>query len=166
MNPEICIIAALAEKNRVIGKDGEIPWYIPEDMRHFRDLTKPHPVIMGRKTFKSVYDKLGKPLPDRVNIVISRQDSLSDYQGITLAHSIEEALIVGQALDSESVFVAGGGEIYEQTMDLADRLYLTLVEGNFQGDTFFPDYSEFKNMVSELPGESGGIKYKFLELTR
>ncbi len=164
-SPEICVIAAMSE-NRVIGKDGKIPWRIPEDLRKFRDLTTPHPVIMGRKTFDSVYEILKRPLPNRVNIVVSRQMPLRGFEGITVAYSIEEALMVGTILDNKQVFIAGGGEIYRQTIDRADRLYLTLVEGSFEGDTYFPDYSAFDKVISEQAGQSGDFKYKFLELER
>jgi dihydrofolate reductase len=165
-NPEICIIAALSE-NRVIGKDGQIPWRIPEDMKHFRELTTPHPIIVGRKTYES-FPK--RPLPNRVNIILSREytkttDSDVDLDVYHYKH-LGSAIALGASLDHEKVFIVGGGQIYNQTIDLADRLFLTLVRGDFDGDTYFPDYSAFRKIVSEEQRESNGLRYKFVELTR
>src|SRR3989338_2670196 len=164
---EICIIAALAGENRVIGKDGKLPWpNISADMKHFKGLTGTHPVIMGRITFESIVESLKKPLPNRQNIMITRKHLLID--GVMVKHSLEEAIERGKRLDSGKVFIIGGGEIYDQALDnpikeQINRLYLTLVEGNYEGDTFFPDYSGFKK-IKEEEGEEKGIKYKFVEL--
>jgi dihydrofolate reductase len=127
----VSLIAAMAE-NRVIGVDNRLPWHLPEDLKHFRRLTTGHTVIMGRKNYESI----GKPLPQRRNIVVSRRP---DFQatGCTVVHSIEEAMTV--AGDEPEVFVIGGAEIYRQTMARADRLFLTLVHANVDGDTFFPE---------------------------
>lgn len=160
MPAEICIIAALSE-NRVIGKDGKIPWYISEDLKRFRELTTPHPIIMGRKTFESI----GKPLPLRTNIIITRDLSFTEPRCMVV-HSLEDGITAAKVIDNEKIFIVGGGEIYAQAIEFADRLYLTLVERNFEGDTFFPDYSQFTNVVPEIPGESEGLRYKFVELTR
>ena len=160
-SPEICIIAAMSE-NRVIGNKGKIPWRIPEDMKHFRELTVPHPVIMGRKTFESI----GKPLAGRPNIIITRGERKLYPDGRIMASSLEHGILAGQYLDKERIFIAGGGQIYEQSIHLANRLFLTLVEGQFVGDTYFPDYSEFSKVVSLEEGQSGEYRYKFLELVR
>lgn len=161
-NPEICIIAALALENRVIGKDGQIPWHISADLKRFRELTTPHPIIMGRKTFESI----GKPLPRRTNMVVTRSFDLVIPEGCWIYRTIENAVYGAKKIDDQRIFIVGGGEIYRQTIDRADRLFLTLVEGNFEGDTFFPDYSEFSKVVSEEPGEEKGIKYRFVELEK
>lgn len=162
MNPEICIIAAMSE-NMVIGENGKIPWYIPEDMRRFRQLTTPHPIIMGRKTFASI----GNPLPKRLNILVSRNLTyeMNSYN-LVVENTLEDAINFAIKADDERIFIIGGGEIYRQSMDRADRLFLTLVERNFHGDTFFPNYNDFKTLVSQEPGEFDGLKYKFLELTK
>ena len=161
MNPEICIIAALASENRVIGVRGQIPWHISADLKRFKALTTPHPIVMGRKTFESIR----KPLPNRVNIVVSKT-GLFEGQTLRTVRTFEEGLMIGRILDKERVFVIGGGEIYRQAIQGADRLFLTLVEGDFEGDTFFPDYSDFGNVISEEPGEENGIRYRFVELER
>lgn len=158
-NPEICIIAALSE-DRIIGKDNKLPWRIPSDLKRFRELTVGHSIIMGRRTFES----LGRPLPERVNIVVTSNDSFI-AQGCLRSKSLEEAISLAKR-EEERVFIIGGGQIYEQAISMADRLYLTVVKGEFTGDTFFPDYSEFSKKISEEHGQSNGLEYTFLELIR
>lgn len=165
-NPKLSIIAAVAE-NRAIGKDNKLLWSLPEDMERFKKITTGHVVIMGQKTFESI----GKPLPGRTNIIISWDENFKQ-EGCTIAHSVDEALrlardkVVGLAQGDDEIFIIGGGSIYQQTIGMADKLYLTLVEGNFEADTFFPDYSDFKKVVFEKDGEDAGFKFKFLELER
>jgi dihydrofolate reductase len=132
----ISLIAAMA-KNRVIGKGNQMPWHIPGDLKHFRDLTRGHPVIMGRKTFESI----GKPLPQRQNIVISR-DPKYTAPGIESACSLQEAIGRARNPGAEEIFVIGGGEIYRQALEqgLADRLYLTWIDREYDGDAFFPEW--------------------------
>jgi dihydrofolate reductase len=158
--PIVSIIAAIDE-NGGLGKNNQLLFKIPADLEHFKEITSGHPVIMGRKTF----DSIGQPLLDRTNIIVTR---IQDYQvnGCLVAHSIEEAIEMAHKEDSQEVFVIGGGQIYEQAIDLADKLYLTIVEGEHEADTFFPDYSEFKKVISEEKHESDGYKYRFLELER
>lgn len=130
--PRVSVIAALA-KNRVIGIENRLPWRLPEDLAHFKALTLGHPVLMGRKTFES----LGRPLPGRTNIVITRNP---DYRpgGVTLAASIPDALAA--CPDHDEVFFIGGAELYTQVIPLADRLYLTEVDIEATGDAWFPDF--------------------------
>ncbi len=130
--PRVSVIAALA-KNRVIGIDNRLPWRLPEDLAHFKALTLGHPVLMGRKTFES----LGRPLPGRTNVVITRNP---DYrpEGCMLAASIAEAIV--RCADSDELFFIGGAELYAQAIDLADRLYLTEVDAEVAGDAWFPEY--------------------------
>jgi dihydrofolate reductase len=158
--PRISIIAAVA-KNRAIGKDNKLLWHISEDLQRFKKITSGHPMIMGQKTFES----LGKPLPNRTNIILTLDKS---YQalGCIIAHSIEEAVKIASEKDKEEIFFIGGGSVYSQAIKFADKLYLTLVEGEYDADTFFPDYSEFKKITFEEPHESAGYRYKFLELER
>ena len=155
----ISIIAAASENN-VIGNRGKLPWHLPADLKHFRKLTEGHPVIMGRKTYESILrlrsgHSVGRPLPKRRNIVISRKKGLK-LPGCEVASSLEEALRVVQThLPREApggakwgtptpleVFIIGGGEIYKEAMPLADRIYLTRVHAVFEGDTFFPKIEE------------------------
>lgn len=158
MAPEICLIAALSE-DRLIGNKNKLLWRISADLKRFRELTVGHPIIMGRKTF----DSIGRALPGRVNIVVTRDEEFT-APGCVVCHSLEDALAVAEAQD-EKVFVIGGGEIFQQVIDVADRLYLTVVEGQFEGDTCFPRYSQFR-VISEAVEESEGYRYKFVELSK
>ncbi len=182
-NTKICLIAAVAE-NRAIGKDNKLLWHIPGDLKRFKEITSGHPVIMGQRTFESLP---GGPLPGRLNIVLSPDENLK-IEGTTVCHSIDEAikkareyedapalnnLSVGsrpQQRDNVSrareIFFIGGGMVYAQTIGLADKLYLTVVEGEYEADTFFPDYSDFKKVIFEQKEEADGYKYKFLELEK
>ncbi len=136
--PEIVIIAALAEENRVIGRDLDLPWHIPEDLRRFKRLTTGHPLLMGRTTFESIVHQFGKPLANRRNVVLTSRGTLDNYPEIETYPNIDSAM---EALSEEAtIFIGGGGTVYEQFIERADRLELTLVEGEFEGDTHFPDY--------------------------
>lgn len=160
MNPILSLIAALS-KNRVIGKDNKLPWHLPEDLKRFQALTKNHPIIMGRKTFESI----GRVLSQRTNIVITRDTSWS-HAGVLVSHSLEEALEVAKQHDSQEIFVIGGGQIFEQAIKKADKLYLTVVDTEIIGDAIFPDFSEFKKITFKETSQSGDLKFTFMELER
>ena len=128
----VSLIAALS-RNRVIGANGGLPWHLPEDARHFRRTTLGKPVVMGRKTFES----MNGPLDQRDNIVVSRQEGYAP-DGCRVAKSVPEALQLVK--DSEEVMICGGEAIYRECLPLADRMYLTLVDGEFEGDAHFPEY--------------------------
>lgn len=125
------IVVAMGEKNE-IGADNKLLWHLPKDLKHFKDLTSGHPVIMGRKTYESI----GKALPNRTNIVISRKKDWFQ-EGILIVGSIKEALKFAKKIDEE-VFIIGGGNIYEQTMEKADKLEVTLVKTELKADIYFP----------------------------
>ena len=133
----LSLIAAIA-RNRAIGKDGQLLWQLPEDMRHFREITSGKPLIMGRKTWESLPEKF-RPLPGRLNIVVSRNPQYH-AAGAVLSASLEDALQQAARLvpGAAEVFVIGGAELYRQALPLADRLYLTEIDADFVGDTFFP----------------------------
>jgi len=158
--PKISIICAISE-NRAIGKDNKLLWHITNDLNRFKELTSGHVVLMGRNTFLSI----GRPLPNRTNIIIT-QDKRYKAAGCIVCYSLEEAIETAKQYEEDEIFIIGGGQIYKQTIGLVDKLYLTVVEGEFEADTFFPDYSAFKNVVFEKSEESDGYKYKFLELER
>lgn len=128
----LSLIAAVAQ-NRVIGVHNTLPWHLPADLKHFRRLTSGHPILMGRRNYESI----GRPLPERDNIVITRQP---DYRapGCRVVHSLEAALAA--ASGAPEIFVIGGAELYAQTLARADRLYLTWVHAEIAGDTFFPEF--------------------------
>lgn len=130
----ISMIAAMAQ-DRVIGKDNQMPWHLPADFAWFKRCTMGKPVVMGRKTYQSI----GRPLPGRTNIVISRDSSLS-IEGVTIVASIEQALAA--AGDVEEVMIIGGGSIYQHCLAQADKLYLTFIDAKVEGDTQFPDWGD------------------------
>jgi dihydrofolate reductase len=131
-NSKLSIIAAMAE-NRVIGINNTLPWRLPADLRHFRQLTTGHHVIMGRRNYESI----GKPLPDRTNIVITRNPGYL-APGCQVKHSLAEAL--RDIRNDPEIFIIGGADIYRQTIGAADRIYLTLVHADVRGDTWFPEF--------------------------
>jgi len=132
----ISLIAAMA-RNRIIGKDNDMPWHLPADLAHFKRVTMGKPVIMGRRTYESI----GFPLPGRKNVVITRN---ADYapEGIVIVDSIEAAL--SEVGDAGEVMIIGGGQLYREMLPYADRLYLTQIQADIEGDTEFPDYTVFE----------------------
>ena len=127
----ITIVVAMGLDNE-IGADNQLLWHLPKDLKHFKELTSEHPIIMGRKTYMSI----GKPLPNRTNIVVSRKKDWFE-EGILIVGSIKEALKFAKKID-EQIFVIGGGNIYEQTLELTDKLEVTLVKTHLKADTYFP----------------------------
>ena len=158
----LSIIAAMSA-NRVIGRNNSLPWKLPADLKRFKNLTMGHHLLMGRKTFESI----GQPLPGRTTVVITRQTRYSPT-GALVAHSIEQALQLA-AQDSE-VFVAGGAQIYQQMLPRADRLYLTSLDKEFEGDSTFPDFdeSDWQLIFQENrgPDEKNAYHYSFLTYER
>ena len=131
------MIAAVAT-NRVIGKDNDLVWRLPDDMKYFMETTQNHFVIMGRKNYESIPHKF-RPLPNRVNIIVTKQENYQAPDCI-VTYTIEEALDYSREHKQEEVFVIGGGQIYTQSLPLANKLYLTEVKEYFEGDTYFPDF--------------------------
>ncbi len=132
MTPLVSIIVAM-DRNRLIGGDGRLPWHLPADLRHFKQTTLGKPVVMGRKTYESI----GKPLPDRTNIVVTRDDN---YQapGCITSSSLDQA--IQAAGNVEELMIIGGADLYRQAFPRAERLYLTRIDAEFEGDTWFPDF--------------------------
>ena len=160
---DISIIVAHDDK-RGIGKNNQLPWHLSKDLKHFKDLTLNHPVIMGRKTFESI----GKPLPNRLNIIISRnkQQHSIPWWNVLITDSVTKAIKLAKQKDKNEIFIIGGGEIYTQALPLATKLYLTKVEGDFNCDTFFPDYSNFTKIISQESVQEKGLNFTFLTLTK
>lgn len=158
----ISIIVAVA-KNGVIGDKNTLLWHLREDMIHFRTTTSGHPVVMGRKT----YDSIGRPLPKRTNVVITRDTNLA-IEGCTVVHSLEEAVAMFDK--SEEVFIIGGAQIYAQALAVADRIYLTVIDKEYEGDTSFPeiDYSAWKEISREeyVRGEEFEHPFAFITLEK
>jgi len=139
MNPRISLISAMA-RNRSIGIDNRLPWHLPADLKRFKALTMGHPMILGRRTFDSIG---GRPLPGRPTIVLTRRTDWTAPDAI-VAHTLDEALERARELDREEVFVGGGEEIFRLALESgpADRIQLTVIEKDFPGDTFFPEFDE------------------------
>lgn len=129
------IVVAMGLGNE-IGNDNQLLWHLPKDLKHFKELTSGHPIIMGRKTYESI----GRPLPNRTNIVVSRRKDWFE-EGILIVGSLKEAVKFAKKID-ENIFIIGGGNIYEQTMDITDKLEVTLVKAKLEADTFFPKINE------------------------
>jgi len=159
--PIINIVVAHS-RNMAIGKANSLVWHLPDDLRRFKKLTSGHPIIMGRKTYQSI----NRPLPERTNIVITRDTNL-EIPGCIVAHSIVEAIKKAEEFDQKEIFIIGGAEIYKETLPLAERLYVTTVDLNVDGDAFFPEYSKiFTKKISEESGEFKGQKYSFIVLEK
>lgn len=161
----ISIVSAISEKTRAIGLKNQLLWRLPKDLEHFKNLTTGHTVVMGYNTFLSV----GQALPNRNNIIIAKE-KVETPANCLLFTSIPEALDKAQEIESAKpdgeVFIIGGGQIYQQTIDLADRLYLTLVKEEKEGDTYFPDYSQFHKKISEEEHNESVPPFSFVTLEK
>ena len=161
MLPQISIIVAHS-RNMAIGKANALLWRLPEDLKRFKKLTTGHPIIMGRKTYQSI----NRPLPDRTNIIVTRDENL-EIPGCIIVHSVTGAIEKAKEFDREEIFIIGGAEIYKETLPLVDRLYVTKVDLDVEGDAFFPEYSNiFTKKILEESGEFEGLKYSYLILEK
>ncbi|NYS62135.1 dihydrofolate reductase [Vreelandella salicampi] len=163
----VAMIVAMA-KNRVIGVEGKLPWYLPEDLQFFKRMTQAKPLVMGRKTFESI----GKPLPNRLNIVVTR-DTRWHKEGVRVCHRLEDALALADQQATieaaEEVMVMGGGEIYAEAMPFAERLYITEVDIEVEGDAYFPEIDpQWWQEVQRVPGtpQHGQPAYDFVVYER
>ncbi len=156
------MIAAIG-KNRELGEENKLIWKIPTDMARFRDKTRGHPVIMGRKTYESI----GRLLPGRANIIITRDNNYK-VEGAIMVDSIEKAIEEAKKAEgSDEVFIMGGAQIYTLGLPYADRLYLTVINSEApMADAFFPDYREFKKVIFSEKREEDSLQYEFLDLER
>lgn len=162
---KISIVVA-ASQNLVIGKDNKLPWHLPADLKYFKKLTMGHCIIMGRKTFESI----GKPLPGRTNIVVTRNKNYSQSNGIIICSSLEEAYEYSRAINENEAFVIGGAEIINEALKKADKIYLTHIYENFEGDTFLnpiddKQWKEIKRTFNNKD-EVNSYSFSFLELER
>nr|AIA17123.1 Dihydrofolate reductase [uncultured bacterium] len=155
---KLTFVVAVA-KNGVIGTHNTLPFYIPEDLKHFKKVTLGKTVLMGKNTYDSIFKRLGKPLPERINVVISHQN-LQLPEGVLLFHSIDEAL--QELKDTEEIMVIGGGQIYTQMIDKADKLILTEVHHDVEGDVLFPPYdrTKWKEIAREDHEEFSFVEYE------
>jgi len=163
---KISLIVAVS-RNGVIGIDNQLPWHLPEDLKYFKSVTMGKPIIMGRKT----YDSIGRPLPGRTNIVITR-DSSWQAEGVEVAQTLAQAMTLGRLAcanaGADEAMVIGGEQIYRMTLPAADRLYLTEVQAEVEGDAFFPEFDakEWQQVSEQLPELTDTHPYRFLILER
>jgi dihydrofolate reductase len=159
---KISIVVAISENN-AIGKDNQLLWHLPADLKHFKEITTGHPILMGRKT----YDSIGRPLPNRRNIIITRQTDLN-IPGTEVVNSMEEAISL--CANEEEVFIIGGAEIYKSALSFTDRIYLTTVHQEFEADAFFPvlDKNEWLETAQQHhhADEKNAVAYTFSILER
>nr|AIA19182.1 Dihydrofolate reductase [uncultured bacterium] len=159
----ISIIVAVDEK-RGIGKNNNLLFKIPEDFKRMQQITTGHPIIMGKKTFESI----GRVLPNRTNIVVTRDPDF-EFDKTLVVHSLEDAVRQAQTCSgNEEIFIFGGGQIFKESIEkgLVDRMYLTVVKGDYHADTFFPDYSEFTKVIEKEEKDADGFTYTFLTLEK
>jgi dihydrofolate reductase len=162
MNPRVSLIVAMA-RNRVIGVNNTLPWHLPADLKHFKALTMGHHIVMGRKTYESI----GKPLPGRTSVVVTRNPDYS-APGVIVANSLQAA--IAACGDDEEIFVIGGAELYLQAIALANRIYLTEIDADIRGDAFFPEFKpdawlEVSRETHTQP-EPQPLEYHFVTLHR
>lgn len=162
--PRLVLLAAVAKRG-VIGVNNTLPWHLPEDLKRFKEITTGKTVAMGRKTFDSIVARLGKPLPNRHSVVITRATVAMVPDTVTIVNKISDLLQV----EAECIYVIGGAEIYRQTMDLADSLDITEVDLDVEGDAFFPEISEViwqREAGPTLRSEASGLAYRFVTYRR
>lgn len=163
---EVVLIVAVAKSNNGIGKNNDLLWRLPADMKFFREQTTGFPVITGRKNYESIPEKF-RPLPNRENIIVTRQNL--SFPGAEVCHSIEEALEIAKSKNSEKIFIIGGGQIYREVLEknLVNKLIITWVDGEFAADTFFPNFDREKwELLFEKknnPDEKNPYSYTFAE---
>lgn len=161
--PPIAIVVAMGKQTRVIGRDNKIIWHVPDDLKRFAAKTRGKPVIMGRKTFQSIVDMIGRPLPDRPNIVISRDPAYA-YEGATTTNSLDEALDLAAAGHPDEIHIGGGAEIYSKILPRVDRLYVTFFDDDAPGDTYFPEFEHlFVELARHGRREHNGLKYEWVD---
>lgn len=166
MNGAKVVAIAAIGLNRELGLNNKLLWRIPDDLKRFREVTAGHPVILGRKTFESIVDYLGGPLPGRQNIVVTR-DASWRHEGVTKASSVEEAIEKAKELDHEQITIGGGAQIYAAALPYTDELRLTIVEDSKEADSFFPAYEQvFTRVLARQKREHEGLRYEWVDLAR
>lgn len=161
---DLILIAALGASNRVIGRGGDLPWHLPADLKRFKQLTLGHPIVMGRTTFDSILRQLGRPLPKRRNIVLSRRGPLAAHPEVEVYAST--AAVLDAVRDAPTIYIGGGGTVYEQFLPHATRLELTLVERAPEGDVHFPAYAHLIGSVFEQTFEEQHDGFRFVTYDR
>ena len=154
-----CLLAM--DRNQGIGYNNDLPWHLPEDLKYFRRVTMGHTIVMGRKTF----DSIGKALPGRRNIIMTRDANFDHPEGTEVIHSVDALLLLNKQSPNEEFFVIGGADIFRQVLPVTDRLYITFIDAQYKADTFFPEINwDEWNLISSKSGEQqqeAGVEYQF-----
>ncbi len=164
--PLISLIAAISE-NRILSDSTKehihagIPWNIPSDELYYRETIRRHPVIIGRKS----YATFNKPIRNCTTIILTRDTNFQAF-GCVVLHSLPEAIAWAKMSETEEIFIAGGGQIYTEAIKFADKLYLTIVEGNFVGDIYFPEFADFGKVTKEKKMQENGFQFNFVEIEK
>lgn len=163
---KVVIVVAMSREKHAIGHRNQLLWHIPDDLKRFKEKTLGHPIIMGRRTFESIVGILGKPLPGRTNIVITRNPDFS-YEGVIVVSSLEAALTEAQKLSPTEIHIGGGGEIYKQALPFVDELYVTFVDDEPEADTFFPEFeNDFEVVKQYEPRIHNDLIYQWVDYKR
>jgi len=156
----------MSKYDRAIGRNNELLWHVPADLKRFKELTLGHPIIMGRKTFESILEILGKPLPGRTNIVVTRDRSYKP-KGVKVAHSLPEAITLAESEKPREIHIGGGADMYRQTVPLAARLHITWYDDQKEADSFFPAFNDNFTIAKKYPPqEHKGLKFQWVDYVR
>ncbi len=165
-NIPVVIVAGLGKATRAIGQNNALLWHVPDDLKRFKELSLGKPTIMGRKTFESIVAIIGKPLPGRTNIIVTRDPNYS-YPGTFTAHSLEAAFAKALEENPSEIHIGGGAQLYEQAWPVVDRLYLTLFDDDTVGDAFFPEFTDdFMIEKTHQPKSHNGLTYQWVDYIR
>lgn len=164
--PPVVIVVAMSRVNRAIGHGDGLLWHVPADLKRFKALTLGHPIIMGRKTFESILNILGKPLPGRTNIVITR-DRDAAYEGARIAHSLEEAIDMAKEEHPTEIHIGGGAQVYKEALPLVSKIFVTWFYDEKEADTYFPDFEDEFEIIEEHPRTMHGtLEYQWVDYVR
>ncbi len=162
----VIIVAAMSRSKRALGYQNKLIWHIPADLKRFKELTMGHPVIMGRRTFESIVELLGHPLPGRTNIVVTRNVDYT-HEGAEIAHSLEAAFAIAERENPTEIHIGGGAQLYEMALPYVSILHLTLIDEEPTADSFFPEYANhFETVTMQPPLEHNGITYQWIDYRR
>lgn len=162
----VVIVAGIGKRTRAIGRDNQILFHVRDDLKRFKELSMGHPVIMGRKTFESIVAMLGKPLPGRTNIVVTR-DPAYHHEGAIVVHSLPDAFEAAYKEHPAEIHIGGGAEMYREALPHVDKLFLTLFDDDRTGDTYFPDYTDdFIEATRHGVREADGLRYEWVDYVR
>lgn len=162
----LVIVAGMGKNTRAIGRENGLLWHVPDDLKRFKSLTMGHPVIMGRKTFESIIDILGKPFPGRTNIVVTRNLDYH-YDGVTVVNSLEAAVAAALNEAPSEIHIGGGAELYRQALPYVDRLHVTMFDDDREGDAVFPAFADDFEVTTTHPSrEHNGVTFQWIDYKR